>query len=108
MARPQQINRYGSHDIEIVWDDGRRIVYPARPLRLACPCAMCQDEMTGERIITDSALPILTYPTKIEPVGAYAIQIHWSDNHSTGIYTWEKLSELADTIGKSSASEQQP
>ena len=56
--------------------------------------------MTGERIITDGALPILTYPTKIEPVGQYAIQIHWSDSHSTGIYTWEKLDELAGEIGK--------
>lgn len=100
MPRPTQINRSGSHDVEIVWDDGRRVVYPSRPLRLACPCAMCKDEMTGERIVTDNALPILTYPTKIDRVGSYAIQIHWSDNHSTGIYTWELLSELADQIGK--------
>lgn len=100
MPRPAKIKRHGSHDIEIVWDDGRQIVYPARALRLACPCAMCQDEMTGERIITDNALPILTYPTKIEPVGRYAIQIHWSDSHSTGIYTWEKLDALAAEIGK--------
>ena len=100
MPRPAQINRHGAHDVEIVWDDGRRIVYPARALRLACPCASCRDEMTGERIITDGALPILTYPTKIEPVGQYAIQIHWSDSHSTGIYTWEKLDELAGEIGK--------
>jgi len=54
--------------------------------------------MTGERIVTDNALPILTYPTKIEPIGRYAIQIHWSDSHSTGIYTWERLYTLASEI----------
>ncbi len=43
-------------------------------------------------------LPILTYPTKIEPVGRYAIQIHWSDSHSTGLYTWEKLWDLSSRI----------
>jgi DUF971 family protein len=27
-------------------------------------------------------------------VGRYAIQFHWSDGHSTGIYTFEHLREL--------------
>jgi DUF971 family protein len=27
-------------------------------------------------------------------VGRYAIVIHWSDGHNTGIYTWEHLYEL--------------
>lgn len=84
--------------MEIEWDDGSRVVYPARFLRLRCPCAMCEDEVTGERLISDNLLPILTYPAKIEPVGRYAIQIHWSDNHSTGIYTWDKLWELREEI----------
>ena len=100
MPRPIKIHRHGSHDIAMEWDTGRQTVYPARFLRLACPCAQCQDEMTGKRLITDSALPILTYPTKIEPVGRYAVQIYWSDNHSTGIFTWEYLWELADDLDK--------
>jgi DUF971 family protein len=32
----------------------------------------------------------------VEPVGNYAIRIHWSDGHSTGIYTWEYLRRLAE------------
>jgi DUF971 family protein len=27
-------------------------------------------------------------------VGRYAIRFHWSDGHSTGIYTFEQLREL--------------
>ncbi len=98
MPRPAKINRHGAHDIEIVWDSGRVAHYPARFLRLECPCASCKDEMTGKRLVSDSVLPVLTFPTKIEPVGRYAIQIHWSDNHSTGIYTWELLWSLADGL----------
>jgi DUF971 family protein len=26
-----------------------------------------------------------------EPVGAYAIRIHWSDGHNTGIYSFDHL-----------------
>ena len=98
MPKPIRINRHGAHDIAIEWDNGQTIAYPSRFLRLNCPCAQCEDEVTGKRIVHDSMLPILTYPTKIEHVGRYAIQIFWSDSHSTGLYTWEKLWELADKI----------
>ncbi len=90
-SRPLEINRHGAHDIQIRWNSGEEAVYPARFLRGQCPCATCVDEVTGNRIVNESALPILVYPTKIEPVGRYAIQIFWSDGHSTGIYTWERL-----------------
>src|SRR5690606_4584494 len=69
MPRPLKINRHGAHDIEIVWDDGRTIVYPSRLLRERCPCAMCRDEWTGERLLQPNLLPILVFPAKLEPVG---------------------------------------
>jgi DUF971 family protein len=31
---------------------------------------------------------------RIDQVGNYAIQLHWSDGHSYGIYSWEYLKEL--------------
>jgi hypothetical protein len=30
----------------------------------------------------------------VEEVGAYAIRIHWSDGHSTGMYSFEHLRKL--------------
>jgi len=30
----------------------------------------------------------------LEPVGSYAVQPHFSDRHSTGIYSWEYLYDL--------------
>ena len=98
---PLEINRFGAHDIQIRWRSGEEAVYPARFLRGKCPCATCVDELTGKRIVTESVLPILVYPTKIEPVGRYAIQIFWSDGHSTGIYTWERLYELLQQLSSS-------
>ncbi len=33
--------------------------------------------------------------TALEPVGAYAIQVMFSDGHRTGLYTWDYLFQLA-------------
>lgn len=101
--QPLEINRSGAHDIQIRWNSGEEAVYPARFLRGQCPCAGCVDELTGRRTVTESLLPILVFPTKIEPVGRYAIQIFWSDGHSTGIYTWEKLYEMLRELPRSPA-----
>ena len=31
---------------------------------------------------------------KPEPVGAYAVRLHFDDGHSTGLYSWETFYEL--------------
>ncbi len=105
--RPTEIRRHGAHDVEIVWNSGEEAVYPARFLRHECPCASCVDEVTGKRIVTENLLPILVYPKKIEPVGRYAIQIFWSDGHSTGIYSWERLYEMLGRLPNRGESPQQ-
>jgi DUF971 family protein len=92
---PLEIGRSGQHDIKVKWNDGSETTYIARRLRLECPCAQCVDETTGVRIVKESAIPEDVHPTAIEPVGRYGISIYWSDSHSTGIYTWEKLFALS-------------
>ena len=32
--------------------------------------------------------------TAIEPVGAYAVKLRFSDGHDTGLYTWDYLHHL--------------
>ncbi len=88
---PVEIGRANQHDVRIRWSNGTEMVYLARTLRLACPCAGCVDEDTGLRILKEPGVPLDVHPAKIEPVGRYAIAIHWSDGHNTGIYTWEFL-----------------
>ncbi len=31
---------------------------------------------------------------RLEPVGSYAVQPHFSDGHGTGIYSWDYLYDL--------------
>lgn len=90
-AVPLEIGRANQHDVKIRWQDGSETVWLARDLRLACPCAACIDEMTGERRLVVSSVPQNVIPLKIETIGRYAITVHWSDGHNTGIYPFELL-----------------
>ena len=88
---PVEIGRANQHDVKIRWPDGHESVYPARELRLQCPCAGCVDEVTGQVVVVTSSVPQDVHPLKIDLVGRYAITIPWSDGHHTGIYTFELL-----------------
>ncbi|MBI4177886.1 DUF971 domain-containing protein [bacterium] len=89
-----EITRANVHDVRILWNDGHESVFPARDLRLACSCAVCVHEMTGQSLLDPKAVPRDVRPLKILPVGRYAIQIFWSDNHNTGLYAFDSLRRL--------------
>ncbi|MCZ6464157.1 MAG: DUF971 domain-containing protein [Proteobacteria bacterium] len=91
---PTQIGQKGPRELAISWADGRESVYDVRDLRLACACAQCVDEWSGENRLDPESVPPDVHPLRIEPVGRYAIQIEWSDGHSTGIYPFARLREL--------------
>ena len=91
---PVEIGRANQHDVRIAWHDGHVSVYPARELRLACPCAACVDEVTGQIRLLPANVPQNVYPLKIELVGRYAISIQWSDGHNTGIYAFDRLRKM--------------
>jgi DUF971 family protein len=62
----------------------------------SCPAsrsetAACIEEGTGKKILDPSTIPLDIRAERIDPVGSYAIQIHWSDGHDTGLYTWDLL-----------------
>jgi ATP-binding protein involved in chromosome partitioning len=91
---PISIGQQGPRSLAITWNDGHQSVYDVRALRLACGCAACIDEWTGEERLDDAAVPADVKPLKIQSVGRYAIQIDWSDGHSTGIYPFRRLRAL--------------
>ena len=105
--KPVEITRANEHDIKIRWKDGAETVYPARFLRMECPCAVCVDELSGIPRLQESMVPSDVHPAGIDRVGRYAIQIHWSDGHNTGIYTWERLHDLINKLPGDSASAEQ-
>ncbi len=91
---PVEITRANENDIKVIWKDGKESIYPARALRLNCPCALCVDEITREKLIKDEDVPQDVKPNRIELVGNYAVKVKWSDGHNTGFYTFESLRDM--------------
>ena len=75
----------------IEWNAEHRALYPARELRVACPCASCVDEMSGREILNPATVPPDIRPLSLALVGAYGLRVQWSDGHGTGIYTFQQL-----------------
>ncbi|HRP08086.1 MAG TPA: DUF971 domain-containing protein [Gemmatimonadales bacterium] len=84
--------RRESDAVVISWiEPGHAGYYPARELRLACPCAVCVDEMTGRPLLDPAMVPMDVTVDALELVGGYGIRVRWSGGHSAGIYTFEWL-----------------
>jgi ATP-binding protein involved in chromosome partitioning len=94
---PLRIVQQDARTLAIHWADGVESRYDVRALRLACGCAQCVDEWSGEGRLDPAAVPADVHPLRIESVGRYAIQIAWSDGHASGIYPFRRLRELAES-----------
>ncbi len=88
---PTRIRRVDPSQIEIEWRDGHQAMYPTRYLRGNCGCAHCVDERTGKRMVFVEQIPANIGYTDVSLVGNYAIQIHFSDGHNTGIFSYDLL-----------------
>ena len=96
IAPPTNIRSISEESVlELTWPDGTVARLPFYSLRCACPCAGCVDEMTGVRTLDLKSVPTNVRPTSIGFSGNYALKIDWSDNHNSGIYTWNRLMELS-------------
>ena len=62
-------------------------------LRRECRCALCVDEMSGERLPT--AVMPSTFPKMVKTVGNYAFQVNWDDGHES-VYTKKQLSAMME------------
>jgi ATP-binding protein involved in chromosome partitioning len=91
---PTRIAQHDDRTLVIDWADGARSLYDVRALRLACACAECVDEWSGEVRLEQTGVPADVAPVGIHAVGRYAIQIDWSDGHGTGIYPFARLRSL--------------
>ena len=94
VTAPISLSRKDPDLLVIEWNDGTRAEYPVRFLRSSCPCAACVNEWTGEMMLDESRLPKDIKPAKLLSVGRYAMAIHWSDGHKTGIYAYDYLKKL--------------
>jgi DUF971 family protein len=97
---PVALKKTENRNLTIEWDDKTVQEIPFRVLRDACLCAVCNAKREKElkNPAPKSTLNILSAAevapldiVKMHPVGNYAYNIHFSDGHSTGIYTFEML-----------------
>jgi ATP-binding protein involved in chromosome partitioning len=91
MVMPLEIVGLGKREVRFVWDEGVEDVYPTRELRLRCTCALCQSEVTGERLLDPKTVPEDLTVTDMHLVGNYGVGIHFSDGHTTGIFRFREL-----------------
>ncbi len=83
---------HGATTTEIVWDDGRRAIYPNTILRGLCPCAQCQGHGGTIEMVEGGNSRL----SDIETVGNYALKLVWGDGHDTGLYSFRYLRELME------------
>jgi ATP-binding protein involved in chromosome partitioning len=96
-TEPTRIDLKDSRRAFIVeWADGRTTEVPYRALRLACECALCVEELTGEKLLDPATVPEDVGIEDCQEVGQYGVRITWTDGHSTGIYTFVRLRDLGE------------
>lgn len=86
---------FNNQSIQLKFPNGKVLVLDNRQVRLACQCAVCVNEMTGQKMLNPSKIRPDIAPKEITPLGNYAIGITWNDGHSSGIYPYT----LLETIG---------
>ena len=93
---PTKIESIGD-EIAILWPDGRESYLPHEFLREKSPSAENQGEVDILGVRHGGDGPRFFPGVRIvgwEKVGNYAVCFHFSDGHSTGIYSWDYLRKI--------------
>lgn len=93
--RVKAIDQLDSRTLKILWSNDIEQTFDVVDLRRRCPCAVCVDEWTHQPKLRPEDVPDTVRPLRIDSVGRYALNIRFSDQHSTGIYTFQSLFEMA-------------
>ena len=90
--------------VDITWADGHSSHYDFTYLRDQCPCATCNDERAKKdsmppatNLLSSPLLPMYKPKPRAQAatqVGNYAVQISFTDGHSTGIFSYDYLRTL--------------
>ena len=90
-------------ELALSFNDGRELYLPLPMLRRSCPCAACQGEPDALGRVAKPHVehgPGAFELRRYEVVGGYALQLHWADGHSTGIFSYPYLAKL-DSLNES-------
>lgn len=78
-----------SRVLEIAFADGATFRLPCEFLRVYSPSAEVRGHGPGQEVLQTGKREVEIL--RVEPVGQYAVQLHFSDGHDTGIYSWDLL-----------------
>ncbi len=81
-------------DLQINYENGTTLVMPSGFLRLFSPSAENKNNQNSKDFKKFNGTSI----NKVEAVGNYAIRVHFSDGHNTGIFSWEYLFSLGEKL----------
>jgi len=84
--------RVKSRLLEVGFADGARFELPWEYLRVHSPSAEVQGHGPGQGVLVTGKEDVRV--TAVEPVGNYAVRLHFDDGHNTGLYTFGYLYEL--------------
>ncbi|MTI42345.1 DUF971 family protein [Roseibium hamelinense] len=77
----------------VCFDTGESHDYTAEYLRVCSPSAEVQGHSASQKKTVPGKRDVGIM--KIEPVGNYAVRIHFDDLHNSGIFSWSYFLELA-------------
>lgn len=88
--RPTEIKLHQkSRILDITFSDGKTFQFSCEFLRVHSPSAEVSGHGPGQEVLQTGKKMINI--RKIEPIGNYAIQLHFTDGHNTGLYSWDLL-----------------
>jgi len=93
--QPTALNaRTQSRVLEISFDDGKAFSIPFELMRVYSPSAEVKGHGPGQETLQTGKRDVGLIG--IEPVGNYAVKPLFSDEHSSGIFTWDYLYWLGE------------
>ena len=91
---PEAINYSNSRRIlTLSFPGGSSVELSAELLRVLSPSAEVQGHGPGQEVLQTGKQGVGI--TDIQPVGHYAVQLSFDDGHSSGLYTWTYLAQMA-------------
>lgn len=81
-----------SKTLTLVYSDQEQYDLPCEYLRVYSPSAEVKGHGPGQEVLQTGKIHVGI--DHITGVGNYALQLHFSDGHDTGIYSWQYLFEL--------------
>jgi DUF971 family protein len=90
--------------IKIGWADGHTSEFSLFGLRKNCPCVECRGghsqmgQFEPQLFLVE---PTRTYKiVSAEQIGNHALKITWDDGHSSGMYRWDLLRHMDESVQK--------